>query len=302
VLRVWLTEGWEGNPCESWWAAGAADGTADGWYWMELPDKENLTRAVLVMAVHPRAHRGGVLAGLARHAARRARGNGRTVIETVALQGSAAEAFWREARARPTQAEARRMLDLRKAPPGHFTSLRDGAAPAAAGYSLVTWTGPTPEEHLAGVAGILNAMNDAPHAEAAEDQFWDAGRVRERADSSLIRMGVRGYSVAAICDSTGEMAALTQVEIDPDTPEWGYQGLTAVTRPHRGHRLGLLVKAAMLDWLVAGEPKLAQIETGNASTNQHMIAVNEALGYELFEPLWQWFEIDVAGIIGGAGN
>jgi RimJ/RimL family protein N-acetyltransferase len=239
---------------------------------------------------------------MARHAAGRARENGRTVLGTVALSGSVVEAFWREAGARPTQVEARRVLDLRKAPPGHFAALRDGAAPAAAGYSLVTWTGVTPQEHLAGVAGILNAMNDAPHPEAVEDQVWDADRVRERADSSLIRMGVRGYSVAAICDSTGEMAALTQVEIDPDTPEWGYQGLTAVTRSHRGHRLGLLVKAAMLDWLVAGEPKLAQIETGNASTNQHMIAVNEALGYELFEPLWQWFEIDVAGIIGGAGN
>ncbi len=24
-----------------------------------------------------------------------------------------------------------------------------------------------------------------------------------------------------------------------------------------------------------------------------MIAVNEALGYEMFEPLWQWFELAV---------
>src|SRR5712691_231095 len=47
VLRTWLSEGWERNPCEAWWAPGAADGTADGWYWMELPDKENLSRAVL---------------------------------------------------------------------------------------------------------------------------------------------------------------------------------------------------------------------------------------------------------------
>jgi RimJ/RimL family protein N-acetyltransferase len=302
VLRVWLTEGWEGNPCESWWLAGAADGTADGWYWMELPDKENLTRAVLLITVHPRARGGGALAGMARHAARRARENGRTVFGTVAVSGSAVEAFWRQAGARPTQVEARRVLDLRKAPPGHFAALRDRAALAAAGYSLVTWTGVTPQEHLAGVAGMLNAMNDAPHPEAVEDQLWDAGRVRERADSSLARTGMRGYSVAAVCDATGEMAALTQLQVDPDRPEWGHQGLTAVTRPHRGHRLGLLVKAAMLDWLAADEPKLAQVETGNASSNQHMIAVNEALGYELFEPAWQWFEIEVASIGDSAGS
>src|SRR5262249_48715970 len=158
----------------------------------------------------------------------------------------------------------------RRAAPGHFARVRDDAAPAAAGYSLVTWTGVTPEERLAGVAGILNAMNDAPHSEGAEDADWDAGRVRERADSSHVRMGVHSYSVAAIHEATGEMAALTQVEVAPDSPQWGHQGLTAVTRPHRGHRLGLLVKAAMLDWLAEAEPKIERIETGNDATNQHM--------------------------------
>ena len=38
----------------------------------------------------------------------------------------------------------------------------------------------------------------------------------------------------------------------PEAPSWGFQELTAVTRPHRGHRLGLLVKAAMLEWLATG--------------------------------------------------
>ncbi len=256
VLRTWLSEGWERNPCEAWWAPGAADGTADGWYWMELPDKENLSRAILVLAVHPRARGGDVPRELARHAARRARENGRTLFEIVAFQGAPADEFWRAMGARPTQQEARRVLDVRKSPPGHFAGIRDGATRAAAGYSLVTWTGVTPQERLAGVADILNAMNDAPHSEGSEDAAWDADRVRERADSYQARMGVRSYSVAAIHEASGEMAALTQLEVDPDNPEWGHQGLTAVTRPHRGHRLGLLVKAAMLDWLADAEPKI----------------------------------------------
>jgi GNAT superfamily N-acetyltransferase len=290
VLRVWLTEGWARNPCEAWWGP-------DGWYWLELPDQENLSRAILVLMVHPRARDSDVSRELARHAALRARASGRTLVETVTFQGSAPDAFWRSAGARPTQLEARRVLDVRKAVPGHFARIRENAACAAAGYSLVTWTGVTPEERLAGVAGILNAMNDAPHSEGAEDASWDAGRVRERADSSQVRMNLRTYSVAAVHEAAGEMAALTQVVIDPDSPQWALQGLTAVTRPHRGHRLGLLVKAAMLDWLAEAEPAIERIETGNDSTNQHMIAVNEALGYEVFEPLWQWHEIEVAGIL-----
>jgi hypothetical protein len=178
-------------------------------------------------------------------------------------------------------------------PTGLLPAARETASGAAAGYSVVRWSGRTPEQHLRGVAAVLNAMNDAPRDEGEEDEIWDAERVRERGDSSLIRMGVRGYSVAAIHDPTGEMAALTQLEVDPDSPEWGHQGLTAVTRPHRGHRLGLLVKTAMLLLLAEAEPELDWIETGNADSNEHMIAVNEALGFESLEPFWQWWELPV---------
>ena len=94
------------------------------------------------------------------------------------------------------------------------------------------------------------------------------------------------------------MAAVTAVEPDPDNPEWGHQQLTAVTRPHRGHRLGLLVKTAMLDWLAEAEPRLERIVTENAAVNQHMIAINEELGYELLEPLAQSYEVAVADLPG----
>jgi hypothetical protein len=69
-----------------------------------------------------------------------------------------------------------------------------------------------------------------------------------------------------------------------------------VTRQHRGHRLGLLVKTAMLEWLAVAEPRLERIVTGNAAVNQHMIAINEELGYELLEPLAQSYELPVAGL------
>ena len=95
-------------------------------------------------------------------------------------------------------------------------------------------------------------------------------------------------------DETGEMAALTKVFIDPAEPAWGQQGITAVTRPHRGHRLGLLTKAAMLEWLTSAEPRLERIATTNAEVNAHMIAVNEALGYRLAEPGHRFFALPVS--------
>jgi len=92
------------------------------------------------------------------------------------------------------------------------------------------------------------------------------------------------------------MAAVTQVQTGSDDREWGDQLVTAVTRPHRGHRLGLLVKTAMLDWLATAEPQLGRIVTGNAAVNQYMIAINEALGYELLEPLAQSYELAVDAV------
>ena len=63
---------------------------------------------------------------------------------------------------------------------------------------------------------------------------------------------MRYYTLAARHDQTGELAGLTALGVDPMQPDWGFQALTAVTRAHRGHRLGLLVKVAMLDLLAAG--------------------------------------------------
>jgi hypothetical protein len=55
--------------------------------------------------------------------------------------------------------------------------------------------------------------------------------------------------------------------------------MTAVNRPHRGHRLGLLIKVAMLEQLATREPQVAFTEAWNAGTNAHMVAINQALGY-----------------------
>jgi GNAT superfamily N-acetyltransferase len=294
VFRHWLARGWESEPSETWVAADEATGETVGWYRIELPDLENRHRAAGSPTVRPASRRRGAGTALLRHEVERARANGRTVLRGGALVGSAGDAFARQAGAEPSLVDARRMQDLRKIPPGLVASLRETAAGAAAGYSLASWTGPTPEEHLDRVAAGFNAMNDAPHSADREDDIWDAQRVRDRADAAVREGCLRGYSVAAIAESTGEMAGLTQVFVDPEYPEWGHQGVTAVTRPHRGHRLGLLIKATMLEWLATEEPKLERIATDNAATNKYMIAVNETLGYELVKPDEQSFQLTVS--------
>lgn len=300
VFSAWLTRGWGGDPSEAWYVRADSrgpGGAVAAWCRVQLPDLENRSRAFVTPVVHPDFRRCGLGRELVRHAAQRAAVDGRTVIAAVTVRGSAGHEFGRRCDAEPGILDARRILDLRKAPAGRFAELCASAAERAAGYSLVSWLGVTPEERLSGVAGIHNAMNDAPREEGwFEDDVWDADRVRERGDTRVRLGGNRGYSVAAVHETSGEMAALTQVFVDPATPAWGHQGLTGVTRQHRGHRLGLLTKAAMLNWLVTAEPGLERIVTVNAEVNSYMIAVNEALGYELAEPGFQFFALPVTQV------
>ncbi len=290
-----LAKGQQRMPSEAWTAA-PADGAIAGFYLLGLPDLENKDRAWVLPYVHPAARRRGTGRELVRHAAAQAAAHGRSFLDGVALAGTAGDAFARAMGATLAIEEVRRVQDLRKIPPGLVASLRETAARAAAGYSLVTWTGPVPEEYLGQVAGVYNAFRDAPRGEGHEGSVWDSDRIRERA-GVLLRAGyLRGYAVAAIADATGEMAAITEMAIDPEHPEWAHQQLTAVTRPHRGHRLGLLVKTVMLEWLASAEPKVERVATGNAASNGHMIAVNEALGYEVVEPGYRHCELAVAAI------
>jgi hypothetical protein len=231
-----------------------------------------------------------------RHEGYRAEANGRSLFGATTTAGTAGDAFAQAVGARLDLEEVRRVQYLREIPPGKVASLRASAEQAAVGYSLASWTGDTPDEYCGPLAEVFNAFNDAPHGENEEPEIWDAKRIRERTGIA-VRAGLfRGYSVAAFHDTTGEMAAFSEVLVDPEHPQWGSQQLTAVIRPHRGHRLGLLVKTAMLDLLAAAEPGLEWIATGNAATNKHMIAVNEQLGYKVVEPGWRIYEIPVASI------
>jgi GNAT superfamily N-acetyltransferase/RimJ/RimL family protein N-acetyltransferase len=300
LFSALLEYGWSCDPTEAWCVPGDSPGVAGrgepvaAFCRILLPDLENRGRAFVSVTVHPASRRRGLGRALLRHAARRAQAGGRSDIDGSVAQGSAGEAFARQLGAVPGLVDARRFLDLRKVPASRFAELRAEAARHAYGYSLISWTGVTPEEELGRVAGVFNAMNDAPREEGLfEDDIWDADRVRDRGDMQVRFAGNRGYSVAAVHDVTGEMAALTQLFVDPADPDWGHQGLTGVTRPHRGHRLGLLTKAAMLDWMATAEPQLEHIETNNAAANSYMIAVNEALGFELAEPSFQFFALQV---------
>ena len=291
-----LGSGFSGAPREAWYLPDEAAGTVAAWYQAELPDLENQDRVLTEIEVHPDRRRLGLGTALLRHAGERAAASGRAILTSQVQEESPGETFARRAGGTLGQADVRRVLDLATVPAGTIARLRDAAARAAAGYSLVSWEGVAPEERLDQVASLHNAMNDAPMDAGVEPTAWTAERVRERMNARIARSPSRRYSLAAVHDASGEMAALTAVSVHHGVPDWGHQLITAVARPHRGHRLGLLVKTAMMDRLTAAEPAVRWIVTWNARSNTHMIAINEQMGYQVSGRPYRSVELPVSSV------
>ncbi len=287
AFRAKWVEGFSGSPQEAWLAAEDPGGIA-GCYLLMLPDRENLSMARVVLRVAPGRRRAGIGTALLRHCADRAVLAGRTRLTGEAWDSTSGDAFAQAIGANPGIPEVHRTLYLTDEVRGRLPGLHREAAGHAAGYSLLSWAGPTPEERLEQVAVVHAAMADAPRDAGVEHAEWDADRIR-RLEQLAAEHGIIHHTVLARHDETGELAAITQVLTDPDAaPAFGFQGLTAVLRGHRGHRLGLLVKVAMLGLLAETEPQVDRITTDNAGSNEYMIAINAKLGFEVSGVTRDW--------------
>jgi GNAT superfamily N-acetyltransferase len=291
----WLACGWTEDDPEVWLAGDAPD-EADGCYTVTMPRRENLHLAHVHPLVPPARRRAGIGTALLRHAAAQAAQQGRVTLTAETRDGSAGEAFAQALGARRGITETRRLLNLAAVPAGRLARLRAAAEQAGHGYTLLSWEGTAPEEYFGQIAVVNEALADAPVDAATQEQSWDADRVRA-GQRRVELMGMRQYTVAARCADSGDFAGLTKLSIGPETPDWGFQQMTAVTRPHRGHRLGLLVKVAMLGLLAEREPQLRWIIAGNGNTNAHMIAINAELGFQVLDAETSW-QLDVAQVLG----
>jgi len=286
MFELWWARGFGGDPRQTWLAT-SADGTPVGCYLLVLTERENTTIASSVLYVTPEARRRGYGSALLAHAAAQARTAGRSRLSVEARDDSAGAAFGAAVGARPGIAEVSRRLSVDDDLAARLPRLKAAARERSAGYSLVSWTGVTPDELMADSMAMSGAMADAPRDEGVDAELWDAERIRHFEQSGL-DAGHQFYAVAARHEQTGRLVALTQLRTAADTPGWGFQALTAVLPEHRGHRLGLLVKAAMLEWLQAEEPDVRFILTENAGPNDHMIAINEQLGFEVVAVHRHW--------------
>jgi GNAT superfamily N-acetyltransferase len=260
------------------------DGRAVGAARIELPLSDNTDVLFFVLSVLPEARRNGVGRSLLDAVNARAKASGRRVLmsdvdEPPAVEGrSAGRALLERAGFAEALVEVRRDLAL-PVDPARLDRIDAGCLPRAQGYALRTWRVHCPEEHLDARAELARQMSrDVPLGDLSwGEEAWDAGRVRRRED--LVARQGRTVLGAGALDPSGTLVAFTEVAVAEALPERAHQWETFVLDAHRGHRLGTLVKTAVLRRLADELPQARTMTTCNAVTNAPMIAVNDALGF-----------------------
>jgi GNAT superfamily N-acetyltransferase len=149
-----------------------------------------------------------------------------------------------------------------------------------AGYDLEQWIGPTPTHRLGDLAVLQQRMStDPPLGEVDyQPEEWDEERVRDL-DERRAAEGRHWMTSAVRHIDTDTLVGFTELVCahDPAMPVFNHN--TLVLHEHRGHRLGMSVKAANLRLLAKTAPGHPAIYTWNAEENRHMLDVNEALGF-----------------------
>lgn len=162
------------------------------------------------------------------------------------------------------------------------------ATASGRGYRLAYWTDRTPGELVDAYAVARERMVlDVPAGGVTiDEERWDAARVRERESESID--GGMTLLVAAAVTGDGAIAGYTELEL-PREREFAYQFDTLVVGAHRGNGLGMLVKLANLVRLAEIAEERAVVYTWNADENEHMLAINIALGFRRcgLEAAWQ---------------
>jgi GNAT superfamily N-acetyltransferase len=183
-----------------------------------------------------------------------------------------------------------RVLDL-PVDEEHVRRLADEAAPHHTGYTLRQFVGPVPGDILVPFGELIGSLAvEAPMGELKyEPEVFDEERIR--ADEKVFEASGRTkYTTVAVAPD-GDVVAYSELIVPKYAPEHVYQWGTLVAPAHRGHRLGMATKAANLLWVQREAPDRSAVITTNAEVNDHMIAVNEALGFRPVERLAQYLKV-----------
>jgi GNAT superfamily N-acetyltransferase len=263
---------------------------------LEMYRHENGHVARIDVRVLPEFRRQGTGSALVRAGEQMAREAGRTELggmDEVPVDSSdleSAPAFALHNGFAPAQYMLRR--DLRLPPDAQrLARLQEQADAASDGYTMVTFADRWPDDYVEDRCELGRRMStDVPVGEQVlDEEMWDVKRVRHM-EANMAAQNRAKVITAACHDATGRAVAFTEVAVPLGAPESVWQHDTLVMREHRGHSLGLAVKLANTAALVEAHPRAITVSTWNAAENEHMIAINDAMGFEVVAKATYWLK------------
>ena len=250
---------------------------------------ENAHLAFVSIRVLPEFRRRGIAKGLLGMVVEAVEADNRSVIiGPTSDRVAAGEAFARRVGADPGLAMHTNRLEL-AAVDWDLVGRWVAEAPARApGYSLVAVDGAYPDDIVEAVVDVLHVMNDAPRdALDMEDQQMTVEQMREFEKNAAASKSEH-WSLFVRHDDSDRLVGLTDVWWNPAQPETVWQGNTGVRPEYRGHALGKWLKAVMLERILSERPEAKDIRTGNADSNDAMLAINRELGFKPYIANMNW--------------
>ncbi|THV41232.1 GNAT family N-acetyltransferase [Glycomyces buryatensis] len=173
-----------------------------------------------------------------------------------------------------------RRCDLDKVDDEELQQLWNQSMEAAEGFEVVVFEGTPPDDLIDGFAYLHGRMyTDMPLGEwDLQEADIDADRIRDW-ERQRREKGELHLQVAVRHKESGDVAGFTEIIIEGGREHHCFQGDTIVDPRFRGHKLGTILKIANQVRIREWRPKMRYVWTGNAETNHHMIAINEAVGY-----------------------
>jgi len=276
---------------EDWRAFGAYDGDRMvGAAEFILPLLDNTDKAYLEVQVGPANRRRGIGSKLLSHVVELAEANGRKVLlgdSNIPLDQRETHPYVRFADKNgfsTASVEVERELKL-PVSDEQLTEWEQEAAPNHVDYQIQTFVDDLPEHLLESFCYLSNQLAlDAP---TGDIDFEPEGMTPEAFRVRLAKVKEQGRTVfeTLAIDGSGQAVAQSTLAVPSDDPLRVHQWGTLVHRDHRGHRLGLAVKAANLHAVQRAFPGRRKVCTSNSEDNDHMVAINVTMGFEPVELL-----------------
>ena len=259
---------------------------AVGWAKLGYDLKQNTHSAHARIVVHPTSRRQGLgtrlWAALREVAEREGR---RVVMAGTSSRSPAGEAFAEHLGAEAALPNRQSQLDLSTVDADLLA--RWQTRPDGDPYRLHVWR-TIPDEYLERMADMMMVMNTAPRGDL-EMEDWTITTDMIRAwDAMLEEAGEVRFLMAVEDTRSGQIDSFTEMFWQPERAALLHQGATGVRPMARGLGLGKWVKAAMIEHVRRQCPEARFVRTNNATVNEAMLGINEAMGFEPWATFTEW--------------